>query len=130
MKNRITSKQIPEERRRRLELQGHCCKLCGAPITDTDIVHLDHSHDTGALRGSLHGTCNMLLGKIERGLKRGIRNPEGFLKGLLGYVNQPQDELLHPTWLSPDEKRAKAKAKAKRKRVTKVTAEPQNPRKK
>lgn len=115
---RIASKDIKQERERRVSKQGNKCALCGAPILPTDIVHLDHSHDNGSLRGALHGTCNMLLGKVERGLKRGIRNPAGFLENLCRYIethNKAPDEMLHPTWLTPSEKKQKAKMRAKRK---------------
>lgn len=120
---KLKSKEIPDERQKRIKLQNHCCALCGASFAETDIVHLDHCHDNGSLRGALHGPCNMLLGKLERGLKRGIRDPQGFMNGLAAYINSHRenpDELIHPTHFSPAEKKERAKKRAKRKLVTKA----------
>jgi len=124
MKNRILPKQIKDEREARIEAQGGCCALCGAPILDGDRVHLDHCHDTGVLRGSLHGSCNLLLGKLERGLKFGIRDPQGFLENLATYVISHRENpgvLLHPTFLSPDEKKLRQKKRAARRKKKSVT---------
>lgn len=114
---RLKNIDIAKYRATAVVSQGHRCALCGGPITDTDIVHLDHSHEHGGIRGALHGTCNMLLGKVERGLKRGIRDRQGFVANLAAYLNtheSNQTGLLHPTWLTKDEKKLKAKKRAKR----------------
>ena len=117
---RLLSKQVKHTREQLVEAQGHLCAICGAPIVEGQIVHLDHNHKTGAIRGALHGVCNMLLGKVENGLRRGIPDPDGFLKGLANYLElheQNQTGLLHPTHLTADEKKAKAKRKAARKKL-------------
>lgn len=119
MKNRILPKQVPTERKARIEAQGNKCALCNMAFMPGDRIHLDHNHDTGKLRGALHGGCNMLLGKIERGLKRGIKDPEGFMRGVHTYIaahTKHPDELFHPTWLTAEEKRLKAKKRALRKK--------------
>mgnify|MGYP003495491356 CR=1 FL=1 len=119
---RLLAKQIKQTRDALVEAQGHCCALCGAPINETDRVHLDHNHKTGAVRGALHGQCNMLLGKLENGLKRGIPDPEGFINGVGRYLAdhaENQTGLLHPTHLTPEEKKAKAKRRIAKKKANK-----------
>lgn len=116
---RLLNKEIKHTREQLVEAQGHSCALCGAPIKETDRVHLDHNHKTGAVRGALHGVCNLLLGKLENGLKRGIPDPEGFMKGIGPYLEHHSENktgLLHPTHLTPEEKKAKAKRRAEKKK--------------
>ena len=117
---RLLSKQIKATRDSLVEAQGHSCALCGAPITEGQRVHLDHHHGTGAIRGALHGQCNLLLGKLERGVKMGIPDPEGFLAGIGPYLalhKENQTGLLHPTHLTPEEKKSKAKRKAQKRKA-------------
>lgn len=119
---RLLPKQIKQTREQLVEAQGCTCAVCGAPIKETDRVHLDHNHKTGAVRGALHGQCNMLLGKLENGLRRGIPDPEGFLKGVAEYLElhkSNQTGLLHPTHLTPEEKKAKAKRRAQKRKEQK-----------
>lgn len=47
-----------------LERQGKRCGLCGGPF-ETIGKHrlvIDHDHETGAVRGALHYSCNVMLG--------------------------------------------------------------------
>lgn len=55
------------------------CALCDAtePRGMGD-WHVDHSAQTGAVRGLLCAGCNMLLGRVE---KIGLRKIETYLKG-------------------------------------------------
>ena len=42
------------------------CQLCGIPDTETKCLHLDHSHETGIVRGILCTGCNLSIGYLER----------------------------------------------------------------
>jgi len=82
---------------------------------------LDHDHSTGAVRASLHRTCNALLGKVENNYKRyGVKNLGAFCAGLAGYLQTHrinQTGLLHPTFKTEDEKREKRNKTARIKRA-------------
>ena len=45
-----------------LEAQGGCCAICRGRPERASSLHLDHCHDTGAIRGVLCGRCNQGLG--------------------------------------------------------------------
>ncbi|WP_406502099.1 endonuclease VII domain-containing protein [Streptomyces sp. NBC_01590] len=52
---------------RRMEIaqeQGDVCPVCGAPddIATGEGLHVDHCHDSGAVRGLLCGACNRAIG--------------------------------------------------------------------
>jgi len=42
--------------------QGGGCAICGEPPADGVSLHVDHDHDTGAVRGLLCMRCNNALG--------------------------------------------------------------------
>lgn len=44
--------------------QDKRCALCGHPCSPEEAA-LDHDHNTGRIRGVLHSSCNILLGKVE-----------------------------------------------------------------
>lgn len=48
------------------ESQNNCCAICGIHETKaiTGILHLDHCHNTGTVRGLLCVACNTALGKV------------------------------------------------------------------
>jgi hypothetical protein len=56
----------PEAFDQMLESQGHRCAICG---TDTPggkgAWHVDHDHDTGAVRGLLCHHCNTAIGNLK-----------------------------------------------------------------
>lgn len=55
---------LDDEKKKALyDKQGGFCALCGDPFNGK--VHVDHDHLTGAVRGLLHPTCNLLLGHYE-----------------------------------------------------------------
>jgi len=58
-----------QERRRLLEEQGHKCANpgCGRTVVKG---HLDHNHETGAVRGILCSQCNMVLGLVQENIDR------------------------------------------------------------
>lgn len=48
-----------------LEAQNHRCAICMKPAPERlASMHLDHDHDTGAIRGFLCLDCNQGLGKL------------------------------------------------------------------
>jgi hypothetical protein len=63
--------------------QGKCCAICGSkePRT-TRSWHVDHDHVTGAVRGILCNTCNLLLGRA--------RDRVDILQGAIAYLNGAQ----------------------------------------
>lgn len=56
----------PEQYDERLAAQGGVCAICGDPPEDPRgyRMHVDHCHDTGAVRGILCGPCNRGLGNF------------------------------------------------------------------
>jgi len=47
-----------------LEAQGGGCAICGTRPERAASLHLDHCHETGAIRGILCLSCNQALGKF------------------------------------------------------------------
>lgn len=45
-----------------LEEQGHACAICGTTKPEGRGWHVDHNHDTGAVRSILCSHCNLGLG--------------------------------------------------------------------
>src|SRR6266404_5471624 len=43
--------------------QGGVCAICGEP-PEEKLLHVDHDHVTGKVRGLLHGSCNRALGMM------------------------------------------------------------------
>ena len=50
-----------EEYDNMLKEQNNCCALCSESF-GTENPHIDHDHNTGEVRGLLHGICNRGLG--------------------------------------------------------------------
>ena len=53
-----------------LAAQGGGCTICGAAERDGQSLHVDHCHDTGAVRGLLCFTCNAGLGLFDHDRER------------------------------------------------------------
>lgn len=68
-----------EEYERRFAAQGGMCKICGVELEKSKSRkgrHLDHNHETGAIRDFLCGGCNLgigffgeSIGKLEQAIK-------------------------------------------------------------
>ena len=120
MNRRLKTTEVAATRFSLLHTQGMTCGLCKLPCTTLDAV-LDHDHSTGAVRASLHRTCNALLGKVENNYKRyGVKNLGAFCAGLAGYLQTHRVNmtgLLHPTYKTEDEKREKRNKTARLKRA-------------
>lgn len=103
-------------------MQRGLCDLCGLPGVAKDPV-LDHCHTTGAVRGTLHRSCNALLGKVENnharfGMSKG--NLPAFLHGAAKYLQKHSTNitgLIHPTHKTEDEKRIARNKKAVQRRA-------------
>lgn len=94
--------------------------MCKLPGVSNDPV-LDHCHTTGAVRGTLHRSCNALLGKVENNAARfGVRSLSAFLHGAASYLQLHTTNitgLTHPTHKTEDEKRLARNLKAVKKRA-------------
>lgn len=91
------------------------CGLCGLPLAQQDAV-LDHCHERGHVRDSIHRRCNSLLGKLENNAPRfGFpkNNPgllAAFLQGAGPYLAKnahSRHGLIHPLHKTEEEKKAK-----------------------
>lgn len=118
--NRLTHSRVKEVRVAQIAQQGNRCALCGLPGVSKDPV-LDHCHTTGAVRGTLHRSCNALLGKVENNFARfGVKreNLPAFLQGAAKYLQLHRTNItgmIHPTHKTEEEKRvARNKAAVKR----------------
>lgn len=93
--NKLKAKDLPAYRERRLALTGGACELCANPVIRPCA---DHCHQTGFLRGTICSSCNVLLGKIERGKRYGRDfDALAFAKGLYDYLTRPNEGLVHPS---------------------------------
>ena len=122
---RITRSEVADVRTRILAAQGFKCALCGRSLRTAKVrggAALDHCHDTGAIRGVLCVTCNGGEGKIKNTAIRyggGSTNWRKWLRELmsyLGYHSVNRHGLLHPTFLTDEEKRLKRNKKARLRR--------------
>lgn len=106
--NRLTNSRIAEVRNNQIVQQQGKCALCGLPGVIKDPV-LDHCHKTGAVRGTLHRSCNALLGKVENNVARfGVKDLAAFLHGTARYLQIHRTNItgmIHPTHKTDDEKR-------------------------
>lgn len=56
----------PEDRADLMDSQRGCCAICGESLRmDKTGCHVDHDHDSGAIRGLLCSWCNSLLGQAK-----------------------------------------------------------------
>lgn len=63
------------------EKQGWVCAICQGPPKDSRALHIDHCHDTGAIRGLLCNTCNTGIG--------GLRDDVALLTRAISYITNP-----------------------------------------
>ena len=121
---RLKQSEVSVIRERQIVQQGGRCALCQLPLTKPV---LDHDHQTGAVRGTLHNGCNALLGKLENNYKRyGVLNLPAFANGVASYLQRHmtnQTGLLHPTHKTPEEKRLLTNDRARKRRALKREAE-------
>lgn len=91
--------------------QGHRCAICRSPLGVS--VHVDHDHETGAVRGILCFVCNTALGKF--------RDSVEILQAAIAYLTRPLPVVeTRPRGLTPEERRA-ARSSARRGQGSKRT---------
>lgn len=115
---RLTHSQVKPIRDQILAGQGGKCAICKRPLKASEIPALDHDHHTGAIRGTLHHSCNTILGKIENNAGRfGLAGHIiEFCMGVGPYLQRHKTNvtgMIHPTHLSDEEKRIKKNTKAR-----------------
>lgn len=112
---KLLYREVKTHREELLKRQGFRCALCGDEIDDDAV--LDHCHKTGKIRKVLHRGCNAMLGKIENNLARNkmtsVRLSQ-FALNLVHYVEQEYEDIVHPTYLTPEERKMKAYKKKKK----------------
>lgn len=70
----------PEEYNYLFEKQNGCCIICGIHQSElNEKLDVEHSHDTGEVRGLACRKCNLLVGKIENNLE--------LIDKILEYIN-------------------------------------------
>lgn len=117
---RLKTTEVAKCRTELLASQGARCALCKLPCSAEQSV-LDHDHSTGAIRATLHRSCNALLGKVENNYKRyGVPNLAAFCNGLASYLQTHTTNrtgLFHPTHRTEDEKRIRRNKAARARRA-------------
>lgn len=111
---RLKYAEVKTHRERLLDEQKYCCSLCGELIEDDAV--LDHDHKTGRIRKVLHRGCNAMLGKIENNMPRSritMRRLESFAANLVKYLEQEYEDVVHPTYRTPEERKMAYKKKKK-----------------
>lgn len=120
---KLKASEIAEVRVAQALAQGNRCALCQLPLgrKAPDDPCLDHDHGTGAVRGTLHRSCNALLGRLENNYKRyGVRSIAAFCHGAASYLQRHATNitgLRHPTHKSEDEKRIARNTQARKTRA-------------
>ncbi|HHX8661999.1 TPA: endonuclease domain-containing protein [Vibrio alginolyticus] len=69
---------------RSLYVPDKVCGLCGRKLSGR--THTDHDHNTGLIRGELHGTCNVHLGHWEKSKRWMFNSRSGVtVQKVMGY---------------------------------------------
>ena len=103
-----TPKDVQKVRQQLIKEQDSLCKLTKVPTAAKD-YHTDHAHDENQLvRGALHKSCNMALGKLENIYTRYLsywfpHNLATFLRQAADYIEEsernPDTRFRHPGWI-------------------------------
>lgn len=119
---KLKSVEIKDIKEILLRDQGGICEICKQPlILDSGLgsqAVADHCHKTGSMRGVIHRGCNVLLAKVEKGARHGVKDVLGFALGVGLYMqrhSKDQYGLLHPSFRTPTEKKILAAKRKKRK---------------
>jgi hypothetical protein len=65
---------------RLIQEQGGRCPICGFELADGSQIDIDHCHETGVVRGVIHGRCNRTLGHCRESIH--------VLKGAIAYLEK------------------------------------------
>ena len=117
---KLKPKDIKQTRESILAEQQGLCAICHDVIMPGEAV-LDHCHKTGYIRAVLHRGCNAFIGHIENNQARNKITPDRLdmiLSNYLEYVSTHR-LLIHPTHLTPEERKQRAKARAKKRKKNK-----------
>ena len=104
-----------------LKQEGKCA-ICQTELGQYQA--LDHDHGTGYIRGVLCSNCNGIEGKVFNLARRACRGngPGWWLSRLLEYYayhSVPRTKFIHPTYRTPEQRRAASLVRAKRARAAK-----------
>lgn len=121
---RLTTTQVPVILKQLVAKQSNKCAICGHHFNPRDYAVLDHDHESGAIRGAIHNSCNGTEGKVKVVAKRGHKgvSSAAYLIGLGKYLEfhkTPKYAYLHPSHKTEDEKRLERNAQARAKRKVK-----------
>jgi hypothetical protein len=111
---RLKYREVATHRQALLAQQQQRCALCQEHILDDAV--LDHDHSSGRIRKVLHRGCNAMLGKIENNMPRNRMTLERlgrFADNLIKYLEQEYEDIVHPTYLTKEEKAMYKKKKKK-----------------
>ena len=99
----------------------HQPKTCPLILRKTSDWVVDHSHQSGMVRGVVSRVGNALLGKIENFAYRRCQISQGHLpavlRGIADYLEQEQLDVLHPVGLTQLTKKFKALTSEKQKGI-------------
>lgn len=122
-KHKDNPNNLPNITKELIRRQGGKCPITGRSLkamAPSNVV-CDHDHQTGVVRAALPRAINGLEGKLLQACIRwgGCSSKSEviqMLRGMADYLEKhmtPQTEWIHPTHLTPAEKRAKSNAKAR-----------------
>lgn len=99
----------------------HQPKTCPLILRKTSDWVVDHSHQSGMVRGVVSRVGNALLGKIENFAYRRCQISQSHLpavlRGIADYLEQDQLDVLHPVGLTQLTKKFKALTSEKQKGI-------------
>ena len=99
----------------------HQPKTCPLILRKTSDWVVDHSHQSGMVRGVVSRVGNALLGKIENFAYRRCQISQNHLpavlRGIADYLEQDQLDVLHPVGLTQLTKKFKALTSEKQKGI-------------
>lgn len=110
---KLKTSEIAQVRANLMKAQGGICPLCVEPI---ERPALDHCHSKGHIREVLCMNCNQMEGRVRSFGVRARRHLTylGWLSNLLNYCTkhvEPQNDMIHPLFKTPDEKKVVAAKK-------------------
>lgn len=117
--------------------QGMKCAICGKPIDFSVKGHsanyaVDHDHQTGEIRGTLHKSCNAAEGKVANAAARwGAKSTkqsdvEDFIRNLVKYwdgASKRGTGMMYPDHKTDEEKADASRAKRRKQYALKKAKE-------
>lgn len=120
--------------------QGNKCAICGKPIDFSITGHkanyaVDHNHETGEIRGTLHKSCNSAEGKVTNAAGRwGCKSTDyddviPWLESLINYLKTSHRNgtgMMYPDHKTPEQQKDAALLKRRKQYAAKKAAERMN----